>query len=691
MKIRFALLLISWIITDAFSWTGAAATYYVATTGNDANPGTMGSPWRTIGKAAATLVPGDDVSIGDGDYNEHVHLKTSGTSDKPITYRAARRHCASLRAFRLSGQYIMLDGLRIDRYSGVGNSWGAALRIEAASHNNRIQNCLFADAPYVIAHDVRFDHTRNEIISLSSDFIAAGFVPGSKIYLGASGKDGFWYTNHDTIWTVASNTATRLWVTNSTGGSFLQDPGSNYWAVIRPGTAATGFPAINFLVSGGVGPTNVLVHGNIISNWMGHAISLAGNGNTVSSNRITKLKSFRFLSFDGSNHLIQYNIVKDSPNILWYTPEDFDTIVHPQGTGWYDYAVGMLSGFAIDNLRPRTNVVIRFNWMENLENQLGRVDDEQEGTHGITYHNNVFIGVSAAFSGGRDSMRWISNTFYRCAFDGAHPLALGGRPPSQQGYVISSNLFIDCGRPESLSTRGWYGVSTNAVNPLMDWNMVAGPEINGFNAKEGFSEQNGINGGSPGFVNVMDFMGPDGTPFTDDDGLKVLPNSMAARVGGGALGVRQIITNQPLAHFKITSPIGWFENLGSNYDLQWLTNTPTRRGALQRPFDTPQRIGDAPIRATFDAEASISGIKGLIDNAGITNYIWNFSDGSIVNTSIPAVSHVFERRGDWIVSLTVVNVMGNSHCTANIFRVSQIESVSSANRPAAPQKFRVFH
>ena len=39
------------------------ATYYVATSGRDANPGTETQPWRTIQKAADTLIASDTVFV----------------------------------------------------------------------------------------------------------------------------------------------------------------------------------------------------------------------------------------------------------------------------------------------------------------------------------------------------------------------------------------------------------------------------------------------------------------------------------------------------------------------------------------------------------------------------------------------------------------------------------------------------
>lgn len=63
--------LISFFIlkTILFSDIAGATTYYVSTTGNDANPGTITQPWRTFQKIANTnLSPGDIVYIRAGTY-----------------------------------------------------------------------------------------------------------------------------------------------------------------------------------------------------------------------------------------------------------------------------------------------------------------------------------------------------------------------------------------------------------------------------------------------------------------------------------------------------------------------------------------------------------------------------------------------------------------------------------------------
>jgi len=60
----------------------------VSPSGNDSNSGTKAQPWRTIKKAADTLVAGKTVKILPGTYKEKLTPKNSGTADAYITYTA---------------------------------------------------------------------------------------------------------------------------------------------------------------------------------------------------------------------------------------------------------------------------------------------------------------------------------------------------------------------------------------------------------------------------------------------------------------------------------------------------------------------------------------------------------------------------------------------------------------------------
>jgi hypothetical protein len=59
--------------------------YYVSTSGNDANPGSLAQPWQTIYKATRTVAAGDTVYIRGGTYQESVIFYTGGTQTAPLT------------------------------------------------------------------------------------------------------------------------------------------------------------------------------------------------------------------------------------------------------------------------------------------------------------------------------------------------------------------------------------------------------------------------------------------------------------------------------------------------------------------------------------------------------------------------------------------------------------------------------
>jgi PKD repeat protein len=65
-------------------------------------------------------------------------------------------------------------------------------------------------------------------------------------------------------------------------------------------------------------------------------------------------------------------------------------------------------------------------------------------------------------------------------------------------------------------------------------------------------------------------------------------------------------------------------------------------------------VEDNPI--SFDASKSY-------DNIGIINYSWVFGDGTIENTSVPSVVHVYGEPGVYDVELTVTDTIGNVNGT----------------------------
>src|SRR5262249_36936628 len=124
-----------------------AATYYVATNGNDSNPGTISSPYRTIIKGLSVMRAGDTLYIRVGVYADAPgasNALTTGTScaGAPIV-RSYPGETAELKSFgwnAVNKQYIILDGLVLNGSTGEG------LYIQNGSGYLRATNCEIKNA-----------------------------------------------------------------------------------------------------------------------------------------------------------------------------------------------------------------------------------------------------------------------------------------------------------------------------------------------------------------------------------------------------------------------------------------------------------------------------------------------------------------------------------------------------------------
>lgn len=104
-----------YLLQSTFCLLGAA-TYYVATSGNDLNPGTLNEPWRTIQHASETMLPGDTANIQSGDYGERVSSIRDGQPGSPIIFQTSGN--VRTGGFTLKHSYITIDGFEFDA-SGV--------------------------------------------------------------------------------------------------------------------------------------------------------------------------------------------------------------------------------------------------------------------------------------------------------------------------------------------------------------------------------------------------------------------------------------------------------------------------------------------------------------------------------------------------------------------------------------------
>ena len=94
-----------------------SGAFYVATNGNDANPGTESQPWRTIQKAANTLTAGQTVYVKSGTYNEKITIRNSGSAGKYITFSSYPGNTATIDG----------SGISIGDWYGLVNILGKSL------------------------------------------------------------------------------------------------------------------------------------------------------------------------------------------------------------------------------------------------------------------------------------------------------------------------------------------------------------------------------------------------------------------------------------------------------------------------------------------------------------------------------------------------------------------------------------
>jgi parallel beta-helix repeat protein len=110
----------------------AATSYYVSTSGNDSNAGTLAAPWRTLGKAAEVAGPSDTVYVRAGTYSGGVWLGRTGSDSAWITFRnypgerpVLQGGSTGTEAVGIGGQYYEINGFEIAGPSRAGISvWG---------------------------------------------------------------------------------------------------------------------------------------------------------------------------------------------------------------------------------------------------------------------------------------------------------------------------------------------------------------------------------------------------------------------------------------------------------------------------------------------------------------------------------------------------------------------------------------
>ena len=189
-----------------------ATTYFVASNGSDANPGTsLAAPFQTIQHAATNMTAGDTCFIRAGVYHETLAPSNSGTSSAPITFTA------------YSNDVVTLDGAdAVTDWTFLSNSiYQASVNWDLGEGYNQV----FVDG--AMMHQARYpDYGSGDVLHPATVSITVNSVNANVITSTAwSGKpDNYWAG----AWFLGGVGYAWSWqsarVLNSTGSTITVDP-----------------------------------------------------------------------------------------------------------------------------------------------------------------------------------------------------------------------------------------------------------------------------------------------------------------------------------------------------------------------------------------------------------------------------------------------------------------------------------
>lgn len=484
------------------------AVWHVAPTGDDGNPGTELAPWRTIQKGASMAQPGDVVVVHAGTYPERITTVRGGTSHtNRIVFRA--QGVVEMRGWVVNHPFITVEGFDITGHATTSMT-DAYVRVNNGGSFLEVIGCTIRDGIGIKRDDVVFVPP-NQIHSAVGGFLQAGFRPGHTIQV-ARGTNVT--VNNAGSFVVAEVTDTVLTLTNQS----LQAEGP------KP-AYITASAAFGLLTAGGT--EGCVFRSNRFSNLTFDYCLLQGVGHRLEFNLFERNNGWDVLFWAGTNHVIQGNWFRDS---TW---------------GVYDPSPDIFDNWPTryENIHFTNNFIEGFIGVINAQKRNASVSGP------LFIRHNVFIDV------GRLSLVMPAtfvehNTFLRVArrSNVAVAVALHAVYVNAGDYatngVIRNNAFVDCGEatwPVGVEGTGWYEIRGDRSTIVAEGNFVAGAPPS-FGAKTNWSEAPELNGGDPGFVNIDDPLGPDGVPFTADDGLRPRADSrlLGAGVGGATIGAYEL-------------------------------------------------------------------------------------------------------------------------------------------------------
>jgi hypothetical protein len=202
-QLRLVLSVLALVTAAAAAAHGA--TYFVAASGSDSNPGSSEKPWLTLDKAVNSIEPGDTILVKPGEY-AGCTIANSGTEGRPKTLKAEtpgtvvlnsvgpRNRQGSILEIYKSVEETMgwwvLDGLKVD---GGGKNTGIDLRrtthcsvVNCESTGGKVWGIYASHAESILIENNSSHDTGKEHGYYVANGSKNGIIRGNKAYNTAS-------------------------------------------------------------------------------------------------------------------------------------------------------------------------------------------------------------------------------------------------------------------------------------------------------------------------------------------------------------------------------------------------------------------------------------------------------------------------------------------------------------------------
>jgi chitodextrinase len=373
----------SFLLGTSFLFATVAAnatTWYVATTGNDANAGTLSAPYATITKGASKAQPGDVVLVKGGVYTGIVNVYNKGTAALRVTIRSDERAvidgtgtAANTNLVQLHDvAYLDFTGFEVRNATRLGICGYPAQHVSITNnvvHDSYTNGIYVGSSPTVRSNDVLIDGNQVYHTCLSNAAHAGNSGWGQAI--GVESTDNARINNN------------KVYENDGNGIDFVLSSGGSSTGNELYDNFSTSFYLDN--------ATSTVVDGNLIystGNSRYYRNALPANGIGMANE-----------SYDTSNPLngitITNNIVLNSNWAIFYGAYDngggLQNVTIANNTFYY----GAKALLAIED-GPHTNTVVE----NNVFYQVGGGVMDLISGPGLTFRNNSWYGgnVSTAKS-----------------------------------------------------------------------------------------------------------------------------------------------------------------------------------------------------------------------------------------------------------------------------------------------------